>query len=96
VPVVEHSDRRGKSLAEHPVGLLTRLRFRVTVNTDNRLMSGCSLTSELTDLAHTFGYGWADLQWFHRERDEERVHQLRRALALNQRRDQPRYAELIG
>ena len=27
------------SIAEHPIGLLTRLRFRVTVNTDNRLMS---------------------------------------------------------
>ncbi|MDQ4118852.1 MAG: adenosine deaminase, partial [Actinomycetota bacterium] len=28
------------SLADHPIGLLARLRFRVTVNTDNRLMSG--------------------------------------------------------
>jgi adenosine deaminase len=27
------------SIAEHPIGLLHRLRFRVTVNTDNRLMS---------------------------------------------------------
>ena len=27
------------------------LRFRVTVNTDNRLMSGCSMTSEMTALA---------------------------------------------
>lgn len=52
------------SLAEHPIGLLTQLRFRVTVNTDNRLMSGCSMTSELTDLAETFGYGWDTLQWF--------------------------------
>jgi adenosine deaminase len=53
-----------ESLAEHPIGLLTKLRFRVTVNTDNRLMSGVSMTSELTALAQTFGYGWADLQWF--------------------------------
>lgn len=52
------------SLAEHPIGLLTDLRFRVTVNTDNRLMSGCTMTSELTDLAQTFGYGWDTLQWF--------------------------------
>jgi len=52
------------SLAEHPIGLLTRLRFRVTVNTDNRLMSGVSMTSELGALVETFGYGWADLQWF--------------------------------
>jgi adenosine deaminase len=53
-----------KSLADHPLGLLTRLRFRVTVNTDNRLMSDVSMTSEMTALADTFGYGWADLQWF--------------------------------
>jgi adenosine deaminase len=53
-----------KSLADHPIGLLTKLRFRVTVNTDNRLMSGVSMSSEMTALADTFGYGWADLQWF--------------------------------
>ncbi|WP_085914843.1 MULTISPECIES: adenosine deaminase [Pseudonocardia] len=52
------------SLAEHPIGLLTELRFRVTVNTDNRLMSGCTMTSELTDLAEVFGYGWDTLEWF--------------------------------
>ena len=53
-----------KSLADHPIGLLTQLRFRVTVNTDNRLMSDVSVSSELTALVDTFGYGWADLQWF--------------------------------
>jgi adenosine deaminase len=53
-----------KSVADHPIGLLTQLRFRVTVNTDNRLMSDVSMTSEMTALADTFGYGWADLQWF--------------------------------
>jgi adenosine deaminase len=53
-----------KSLEDHPIGLLTQLRFRVTVNTDNRLMSDVSMTSELAALADTFGYGWADLQWF--------------------------------
>ena len=52
------------SIAEHPIGLLTDLRFRVTVNTDNRLMSDCTMTSELTALSEAFGYGWADLQWF--------------------------------
>jgi adenosine deaminase len=52
------------SLAEHPIGLLSRLRFRVTVNTDNRLMSDVSMTGEMTALAETFGYGWADLAWF--------------------------------
>jgi len=52
------------SIAEHPIGLLTRLRFRVTVNTDNRLMSGTSMTDEMTALVDAFGYGLDDLQWF--------------------------------
>jgi adenosine deaminase len=53
-----------KSIAEHPIGLLRRLYFRVTVNTDNRLMSNCSMTSEMAALVEAFGYDWADLQWF--------------------------------
>jgi adenosine deaminase len=52
------------SIAEHPIGLLRRLQFRVTVNTDNRLMSGTSMTREMTLLAEAFGYDWRDLQWF--------------------------------
>ena len=52
------------SIAEHPIGLLTELRFRVTVNTDNRLMSGTSMTTELTRLVEAFGYGVSDLRWF--------------------------------
>ncbi len=52
------------SIAEHPIGLLAALRFRVTINTDNRLMSGCSMTSEMAALSEAFGYGWDDLQWF--------------------------------
>ncbi|MBA3368436.1 MAG: adenosine deaminase [Geodermatophilaceae bacterium] len=51
------------SIAEHPIGLLRRLGFRVTVNTDNRLMSDCSMTSEMLALVDAFGYGWKDLQW---------------------------------
>jgi adenosine deaminase len=52
------------SIAEHPIGLLTKLRFRVTVNTDNRLMSGTSMTHEMAALVDAFGYGLGDLQWF--------------------------------
>ena len=51
------------SIATHPIGLLSALSFRVTVNTDNRLMSGTSMTRELTDLVEAFGWGLADLQW---------------------------------
>jgi adenosine deaminase len=52
------------SIAEHPIGLLTQLRFRVTVNTDNRLMSHCSMSSEFAALVDAFHYTWADLRWF--------------------------------
>src|ERR671910_88456 len=51
------------SIAEHPIGLLTALRFRVTVNTDNRLMSDITLSDEMYKLVEAFGYGWDELQW---------------------------------
>ncbi|KAB2351675.1 adenosine deaminase [Actinomadura rudentiformis] len=53
-----------KSIAEHPIGLLRQLSFRVTVNTDNRLMSGTTLSEEFAKLVDAFGYGWDDLRWF--------------------------------
>src|SRR6202043_2951868 len=49
------------SIAEHPIGLLRQLSFRVTVNTDNRLMSDITLSRELAGLVDTFGYDWDDL-----------------------------------
>ncbi len=52
------------SIREHPIGLLRDLRFRVTVNTDNRLMSGTSMSREMALLVEAFGYGWSELQWF--------------------------------
>ncbi len=51
------------SIAEHPIGLLSRLRFRVTVNTDNRLMSGTSMTREMLLLSEAFGWGLPEMQW---------------------------------
>ncbi|MEE4541684.1 adenosine deaminase [Streptomyces sp. V4-01] len=52
------------SYEEHPIGLLRRLHFRVTVNTDNRLMSGTSMSREFEHLVDAFGYTLDDLQWF--------------------------------
>ncbi|MEV5442125.1 adenosine deaminase [Streptomyces sp. NPDC052644] len=52
------------SYAEHPIGLLRRLHFRTTVNTDNRLMSGTSMSREFELLSETFGYTLDDMQWF--------------------------------
>src|ERR1700729_2858966 len=50
-----------KSIKDHPIGLLRELLFRVTVNTDNRLMSGVTLSSEFQALSEAFGYGWGDV-----------------------------------
>jgi adenosine deaminase len=51
------------SVADHPIGMLRRLRFRVTVNTDNRLMSATSMTNEMVQLADAFGWGIDDFEW---------------------------------
>lgn len=51
------------SIAEHPIGLLRRLRFRVTLNTDNRLMSATSMTHEMQQLHDAFGWGLEDFEW---------------------------------
>ena len=51
------------SIAEHPIGLLADLRFRVTVNTDNRLMSAITLSREMANVAEAFGWGWDRLEW---------------------------------
>jgi len=52
------------SIAAHPIGVLRRLSFRVTVNTDNRLMSGTTLSREFALLGAAFGYDMSDLRWF--------------------------------
>ncbi len=53
-----------ETIARHPIGLLKDLGFRVTVNTDNRLMSGTSMSREMALLSDAFGYGLDDFQWF--------------------------------
>lgn len=50
------------SVARHPISVLARLGFAVTVNTDNRLMSGTSMTTEMTRLVEEAGWTFADLR----------------------------------
>lgn len=50
------------SYSDHPIGILNRLRFRVTLNTDNRLMSATSMTHEMTQCVKHFNWNFADLQ----------------------------------
>ncbi|MFI1980028.1 adenosine deaminase [Streptomyces wedmorensis] len=52
------------SFAEHPIGLLRTLHFRATVNTDNRLMSGTTMSREFELLNDAFDYTLDDMQWF--------------------------------
>ena len=51
-----------KTYAEHPIGALAKLRFRVTLNTDNRLMSQTSLSFEMAESVKAFGWDLAELQ----------------------------------
>ncbi|ABY22083.1 adenosine deaminase [Renibacterium salmoninarum ATCC 33209] len=51
----------GNTIDQHPFDLLYQTGFRVSVNTDNRLMSGVTLTSELELLVETFDYDLDDL-----------------------------------
>jgi adenosine deaminase len=51
------------SYEDHPIRLLMGLRFRVTVNTDNRLMSDVTLTDEFMHLERTFAIGLERMQW---------------------------------
>ncbi len=50
-----------KTLREHPLARFRELGGIVTINTDNRLMSGVSLTDEFVNCADAFGYTMADL-----------------------------------
>jgi adenosine deaminase len=51
------------SIGEHPIDLLRRLRYRVTVNTDNRLMSDTTLSAEFGALDEAFGIGLGEMEW---------------------------------
>ncbi len=52
-----------QSIAEHPIGTLAELGFRVTVNTDNRLMSSTTLSNEFAQSAQAFNWGWKQVRW---------------------------------
>jgi adenosine deaminase len=83
-----------KSIEEHPIGLLRRLHFRVTVNTDNRLMSGTSMTREFRQLADAFGYDLDDFRWFTVNAMKSAFIPFDQRLALIDNVIKPRYAEL--
>ena len=50
------------SLGQHPFKILYQEKFRVTLNTDNRLMSDTSMTKEFEAAAETFGLTLDDFE----------------------------------
>jgi adenosine deaminase len=84
------------SIAEHPIGLLHDLRFRVTVNTDNRLMSGTSMSREMALLSEAFGWGWSELQWLTINAMKSAFIPYDERLAIITEVIKPAYAKLLG
>ncbi|HEU0191903.1 MAG TPA: adenosine deaminase [Mycobacterium sp.] len=84
------------SIAEHPFDLLARAKFRVTVNTDNRLMSDTTMSKEMLLLSETFGYGWADLQRFTVNAMKSAFIGFDERVAIIDDVIKPRFAVLIG
>ena len=84
------------SIAEHPFDRLARLRFRVTVNTDNRLMSDTTMSLEMLRLVEAFGYGWSDLERFTINAMKSAFISFPERLAIIDEVIKPRYAVLIG
>jgi adenosine deaminase len=82
------------SLAEHPIELLRQLRFRVTLNTDNRLMSGISLSSEFAACGDAFGWTLEDMEWLTLNAAKSSFFQFDQRLALINNVIKPGYAEL--
>lgn len=84
------------SISAHPIKLLHDLRFRVTVNTDNRLMSGTSMSREMGLLTEAFGWGWAELQWLTINAMKSAFIPYDERLVLINEVIKPAYAKLIG
>ncbi|MCI4676877.1 adenosine deaminase [Candidatus Mycolicibacterium alkanivorans] len=85
-----------ESIENHPFDLLARLRFRVTVNTDNRLMSDTTMSQEMLRLVEAFGYGWSDLERFTINAMKSAFIHFDERLAIIDEVIKPRYAVLIG
>lgn len=50
------------SVEKHPFPVLWRYKFRLCVNTDNRLMSDTTMTKELWTIAKTWGLSYDDIE----------------------------------
>jgi adenosine deaminase len=84
------------SVAEHPFELLRHLRFRVTVNTDNRLMSRVTLSSEFVAVSEAFGLTLDDVRWLTINAVKSAFAHFDDRIALIERVIKPGYAALAA
>lgn len=82
------------SIAAHPITLLARLRYRVTLNTDNRLMSDTSMTREMLALVTEAGWDLEDLRWVTTNAMKSAFLPFDERLELIEGRIKPAYAAL--
>ncbi len=83
-------------LAEHPIKLFKDLKFRVTLNTDNRLMSNISMTKEMENMVRVFDWDLHDMQWLTVNAMKSAFLPFDERLSLINDVIKPRYSELIG
>jgi adenosine deaminase len=84
------------SIAEHPIGHLTDLTFRVTMNTDNRLMSATTLSDEFAATTAAFGWGWKQVRWMTTNAMKSAFIPFDERLELIEKTIKPWYAERHG
>ena len=83
-------------LADHPLKLFKDLKFRVTLNTDNRLMSNISMTGEMENMVRVFGWDLLDMQWLTVNAMKSAFLPFDERLTLINEVIKPTYAELRG
>jgi len=85
-----------KNFASHPIGALEKLRFRVTINTDNRLMSRTSMTNEMQQAVAAFDWTFQDLQRVTINALKSAFIPFEERLAIIEKIVKPAYAEISG
>lgn len=85
-----------ETVAEHPIGPLRELGFRVTLNTDNRLMSGTCMTREMELVNEAFGWGLPDMQWLTVNAMKSAFLRFDKRLDMINTVIKPRYAALMS
>ena len=83
-------------LADHPIKLFKDLKFRVTLNTDNRLMSNISMTGEMENMVRVFGWDLRDMQWLTVNAMKSAFLPFDERLVLINEVIKPQYAQLIA